>query len=536
VNPRVLYHIARADFLERVRRYSFLVTLAFTLYAGYEANRGNIVVNVGSYRGIYNSAWLGLLLSMTATTLITMVGFYVIKNTVERDRHTGVGQILAATPLTRGSYLAGKALSNFAVVLLIMVVLLCAALAMQLWRAEDTGVDVWKLLAPFLILTVPALAFLAALAVLFECVPGLRGGFGNVFYFFFWTALLGAGMELHNASLDMLGMSIIRREVVERAQQILPGYQGGFSFQIGPHAGQTFNTFVWDGFHWTALDIVQRLGCVVLAALTVLLAAVFFDRFDPSRGWLHRLSGRMRRASAGTAEALEPPGGLEAPGDEPLALPQAGQVHLTPLSGRAQGARFLGVLAAELRLMLKGRSRWWYLVALGLFIGSFAAPAGEARGKVLAFAWLWPVLVWSAMGTREVRHATGPLIFSSARALERQLPAVWLAGVCVAALVGAGAAVRALAAGDGTHLLAWAVGAMFIPALALALGVWSGTSKLFEGLYTALWYAGPAQPTPGLDFMGASAHLHVHTPLVFLAATVILLGTAAAGRRRQILA
>ena len=29
--PRVLYHMIRADFLERVRRYSFLVTLAAAL-------------------------------------------------------------------------------------------------------------------------------------------------------------------------------------------------------------------------------------------------------------------------------------------------------------------------------------------------------------------------------------------------------------------------------------------------------------------------------------------------------------------------
>ena len=107
MNPRVLYHIARADFFERVRRYSFLVTLAFTLFAAFEVNRGNIVVNLGQYRGVYNSAWLGMLLSLTATFLITVVGFYVIKNTVERDRHTGVGQILAGTPIGRTSYLAG---------------------------------------------------------------------------------------------------------------------------------------------------------------------------------------------------------------------------------------------------------------------------------------------------------------------------------------------------------------------------------------------------------------------------------------------
>ena len=32
---RVLYHLARADFLERVRRYSFLITLGLTVYIAY---------------------------------------------------------------------------------------------------------------------------------------------------------------------------------------------------------------------------------------------------------------------------------------------------------------------------------------------------------------------------------------------------------------------------------------------------------------------------------------------------------------------
>jgi len=545
MNPRVLYHIARADFFERVRRYSFLVTLAFTLYAAFEANRGNIVVNLGHYRGVYNSAWLGMLLSLTATFLITMVGFYVIKNTVERDRQTGVGQILAATPVSRVSYLTGKALSNLAVVGVIAAILLCAAFAMQLWRAEATGVDPWKLVAPFLFLTLPALIFLSALAVLFECVPGLRGGFGNVFYFFFWTALLGAGIGAHIEYLDLVGVGYVERSVKQGLEK-LPGYTGGFSFQIGPHGGESFDTFVWNGFHWTAGVIAARLSWFVFSLLVLMLAAAFFDRFDPSRGIFRRFAARRRVAASGTTTEEEVgalPGTVSLPASGPAGAGaetsgrRAAAIeghHLTPLTDEAGGWRFGTVLAAELRLMIKGRSRWWLLVALGLLIGSFAAPAGEPRGKVLAFAWLWPVLIWSAMGTREAQHATGPLIFSSARALGRQLPAVWLAGTLLALVTSVGAGARSIAAGDWLHAFAWFGGAMFIPALALALGIWSGTSKLFEGFYTALWYAGPAQPTAALDFMGASPNLSARVPIFYLAATIVLLAAAAVGRRRQI--
>lgn len=93
---------------------------------------------------------------------------------------------------------------------------------------------------------------------------------------------------------------------------------------------------------------------------------------------------------------------------------------------------------------------------------------------------------------------------------------------------------------------AWLVGALFIPALALALGCWSGNSKLFEVVYTILWYAGPIEGLAGLDCMGASegsvsctcrpaeASFSTNTPLIYLACTVVLLVLAFAGRKRQL--
>ena len=60
---QVLLQLARADFLERVRRYSFLVTLLFAMYFGYLAATGKIMLRVGNMRGVYNSAWIGTLMS-----------------------------------------------------------------------------------------------------------------------------------------------------------------------------------------------------------------------------------------------------------------------------------------------------------------------------------------------------------------------------------------------------------------------------------------------------------------------------------------
>src|ERR1035438_8989823 len=135
--------MARADFLERVRRYSFLVTLAFAVYLGYSAYSGQVVLRLGDYRGVYNTAWLSALMTLVTTTFLSLVGFYVVRNSVDRDQQTGVGRILAATPMTRLFYTAAKVASNFAVLSAMVLVLMGAAIIMHTNRVMPS-VSAWS--------------------------------------------------------------------------------------------------------------------------------------------------------------------------------------------------------------------------------------------------------------------------------------------------------------------------------------------------------------------------------------------------------
>ena len=80
------------------------------------------------------------------------------------------------------------------------------------------------------------------------------------------------------------------------------------------------------------------------------------------------------------------------------------------------------------------------------------------------------------------------------------------------------------------------MGALFIPSLALALGAWSGSSKVFQVAYLALWHIGPMQRVQRLDFMGLEPEKAVAeaVPLIFVGATLILLVLAVVGRTRQV--
>ena len=259
----------------------------------------------------------------------------------------------------------------------------------------------------------------------------------------------------------------------------LPIFQ--FSLTIGgTHAARTF---VWNGIDWTAQLLLNRLFWITAAAGLALLASVFFTRFDPAKEWFRRRSRSLATSLA--AVTLEE----TAPTSSPVVAITS--THLTPMLRTSGRLRFPQLVASELRLMLKGQPWWWYVVAGGLVIAELTAPLSAARQGILLAAWIWPILLWSQMGCRETRHATTTLLFSSERALTRQLPALWTAGVLLTAATGAGVGVRLVLIADWQSFTAWIAAVLFIPSLALSLGIRSGSSIPFEALYTVWWYVGP---------------------------------------------
>jgi len=545
IDVRAIGAIARADFLERVRRYSFLLTMMFAIFLGYAAATGRIMIQLGGHRGVYTSAWVGALVALVTTCWVSLVGFYIVKGAIDRDRQTGVGQVLAATPLSRPTYTLGKFVSNFAVLASMVLVLAVAAVVMQIFLREDPRFDLFALLSPFVIVALPAMLLTAALAVLFETLPVLRGGVGNVVWFFVW-AFLGVAFSAVTGIewLDPLGNMTMANSMISGAYAHIPDYKGGFAFTIADKPVQVVQSFRWEGVPWTASQILMRLAWCGVAIVLVLLAAAVFDRFDSGRFF-----GRSRR-NAGQAAGV---GGAFANGAT-LANGAAASVASAPIdiSARQAAARIAGprltalavgerssafarLFVAELKLAVKGLHWWWYAVAAGLLIAQATAPIAAARQQLLGTSWVWLILVWSGMGARETRFGTRALLFSSARILPRQLLASWLAGFVLAVLFGSAAGLRIFATQGAGALLPWVAGAALLPSMALALGVFSGTSKPFEAVLTAMWYIGPMNRVSGIDYTGSSngaATMHYAVEYIVIAA-VLLVATAAL-RARQI--
>jgi hypothetical protein len=510
---RATYHLMRADWLERVRRPSHLLLPAAMLFLVYWAKIGGLNASVANHRGVFNSAWCGMTLALWGAIWLSLIGFYVVKSAVHRDRETRAGELLAATPISRYTYLVGKCLSNVAVLGGAAAMLAVGALALQLLRHESPTIEVWPLLSPFLGLALPAILFTAAVALCFECLPVLSGGVGNIAYFLIWVFLLDRTSQTHNPRWDLFGMKAVEGSIVASAQAQIAGIgKGTLAMQGGPVHTFDPHHFVWHGLHWTPDLIALRLSWIGVAFGLIAVAAVFFDCFDPARGRALR-RGRLSRL-----------------GDR-LARLTLRQPQWPALSFRN---RFATLLAAELRLLLRGHRWWWYLGALGMYVASLIVPPAEARAGLLAALWIWPALAWSGMGTLENRWGTAELIASSPRPHARQLPALWLSGVLVGVALVSGVALRSALAGEFTALCVAGAGALLVPSAALALGVLSGTPRAFEAVYAIAWYGGPLQHAPALDFAGSSPHPSLHYLPWYLLLTALLLCVAWVARARQL--
>jgi hypothetical protein len=497
VTARTLAALTAADFRERTRRPAYLVTLAAAIVLGYlalpPASSLYVIMNAGGYRGIYNSAYSGTATALAGGLWLMLAGFYVVRGTIDRDQRTGVGQILAATPLRNAGYMAGKFCSNLLVLASMAGVLAVTALALQLARGESRAIDPGALLLPFALFTLPVLAMTAAAAVLLDALPVLRGGLGNIAWFFAWMICVIAG---NGAPLGGMGAVMASMHAAMTTQHLPPAGEFSVGFTKVNHP---LGTFTWHGLDPSGGLITSRIVLIIVAAVLAALPAIWFSRFDTARA-------RPRRAGA-PAPGGEIPG-IPAPAAGQAARPAPSPAYKPlPPGGTRRPVLAAGrLLAGEARILVQGTPRWWWLAAAVINAASLAVPAsivkpaGAGTALLLSAAWIWPALIWSRLGTQRHENGLGTLLGAYPGAY-RQVAAEWAAGLLVTALTGLGPLLRMAASGDGPGVAAWIAGALFIPALALLLGTASRTHRMFQALYVILWYAAVNQ-VKAADYMG----------------------------------
>lgn len=536
-NLSTIWAIALADFRERSRRYPFWVFLVLIAYATYlfipAHGAPYTTVRFDDYRGLYNSAWISSQVTLMTVVILSLVGFYFIKGAVNRERRLKTHELLASSPINNLTYLAGKFGGNVMVMLSMILTLALTSAILQFARNEDRTFKIFDLLAPYVLIIAPVMIFIAALAILFDCVKLLRGGIGNVIFYCFWVfAIVTGGMNNKQVTplLDFFGISYLWNQMMDGCSAAFSSYvpwEGihslGFNFTLsGP---PQLETFFWSGPHWSPTFLFGRLVLVLLSVAIVSVSASLFRRFDEEPGAVKQWFRSKKQSSIS-----------ESPTATDLLSADSQRITtLTPLVVRTQKITLIRLLTAELRIALNGVSKWWYLIAAGIFVAGVLTPFAISHKFLLAAAWFWPLLIWSAMGCRDQLFDTRQMVQSTPGGVWAQLSMQWLAGFLIAAAIGGFIGIRTLFTGDFDLLAHWLIGAMFIPSLAIAGGVITGGRKLFEVLYTLTFYIGPLNKTPLCDFTGSSLNSNFATSIsVWGTITVVLITITVVGRQLQV--
>lgn len=529
---RLIYHMMLADLRERVRSAKFLVIIGLTMLAGYAyipaTDSDTLSIALGPWRGINNSAWVGTVFGMLTVLIAPVLGYFLVKNAIELDRRTNVGRVIATTPISKPAYMMGKWLSNLSTLTVILVILNIMAWVMQLVRAEVTYVDLWALSAPIWLMGFPVFALIAAIAVWFETVSFLSSTFGNIVFFIGWVLFLEfiglPGIFEYNIGViqphnDLLGLSLPLASLQVIGDQLFPDFAGHFNFG-GASYGVLPKVVEWQGVDWTPAYILDRLSWLPLAIGLALSAALPFDRFDPALASVSQKESPLKRFLRRKQTEIEP-------------TFIHTKVDLTPLANQVSSLRFGALLLAELKLMFKGKRWWWYGEAAFISLLGFAGPP-DGRAVTAQLAVLWPVIAWSAMGTREEQFDTTKLLFSAVDPIKGQMLATWLSGVLLGLIATLGISLRMVIEGQAEFILVFWVAALFIPSLALGLGAWSGAPRLFEVVYLIWWFLGANGVKP-MDFMqGSRDSIALPWLFAYLFFALLFFSLGMAGRFRKL--
>jgi hypothetical protein len=524
-----LFHTFHADFKQRVRQQSYLVVLlamavlTMLFFPALDANYQTVQIN--DYRGIYNSAWMGASLALLNVSFLPLICFYLIKGSLEYDRTQHVGELIAASPVSKSSYLLGKWLSNLCLMLGMLLGMSLTVIFVQLWHGEDYAINILQLVLPQILYVVPILVVVAAMAILFECIPWLRGGVGNIVYFFLWC------FSLVQMMFGVSGVATIHKQMLADFYSISAGYLPENtaesvaksaaeslpeSVNIGITVAQRpLDTFVWQGLDYSDVSGLPILLTLMVALAMLVIANYLFDRFKQAS------SNHKTTQQNITEKALST-----------LLLP--GNWIFNVLT---QHFAFTRLVRQEFLLISRGWPVWWYAVIIGLVVAQLLVPEGILRGALLPASWLLCVLALSPLGQRESQFDTQQLIFNSPSLLYSQLPAMVIAGTLLLLAVSSGALIRFLLVGDFFSVMMLLSGAVFLVLLALTCGVLTNTSRTFEILFTMLWYIGPLNQLTYIDFIGVDVvkSQQINAPLVFVAVSGLLLVVAYLFRRKQIL-
>ena len=319
-----------------------------------------VVIAIGGHLPVLTSAVLGVWLGIVVSTLLLPIGYIYLRSNTNRHQPWQVEEVTAAS---RTGIMLGRFAGDAAVLLAMLAALNVAGWFLGLLLVSGP-LNLWHISYALWLVAAPALIGVAAIRVLFDALPWLRRGLGDLCYFILWIASIAMPATVNGLPSSFATNMVDFPGFIRPLVGPLPGNDkdlavGGMDVLPGRVSLDVMAGLDAPGY------VAARAAWIGIALALVLLAGVIYRP--------HKAKPRSRR-HGWLARWLTP-------GPPPPADPAA------PAARRVRHA-FVWLVIAEMRLI--GSGRIFLLLAagsavLGLF-GDYRHLGSPAQLVLLIFA------------------------------------------------------------------------------------------------------------------------------------------------------
>ncbi len=501
------------DYLQRVRSYSFLITLCISLAVAYtfvpEPNANYSTIRIADHVGYYNAAWFGYVTAIMTSIFLSLIGFYLVNGSINKDLTTKIGHITASTRITNFKYLLSKVLSNFLVLVTIVFIVFLMSIILFYLYNDGYSLKILDFLIPYLLVPIPAMFFIAVLAIIFEIVFRKYSVLQNIGFFFLFSALVfSANNDKSQFALDPFGTKIVMHQMEETVRSIIK-VDEKTDLSIGYAIGNIKETkkFEFNGISFSTVFILSRFIWVLLGMMMIMTVTPLFHRFS--------IKEKLRSISL-TPKILKTQNNQE--------------IIVSELKKSTTNYGIISLVKTELMLLFRKGKRWLWIINIIGVISLAIAPINIAYPLILPVLWFLQVHRLSEISSKEIYNNVHHITFTSYKPLSRLLSSQLIAGTILMLSLASPLIIRLFITFDllsNAHII---IGSIFIVLLASTSGILTKGKKLFEIVFFMITYAN-MNKIPFTDYFGGLDHNNNY--IVSLTIITFVLGMIAFLTRRH---
>lgn len=462
MKPYIIYHVFKADFLERSRRFSFMALCAAVMFLTFfsvpnvKAPLVSVCIEPNIFRQGSNETWIPITIALCGGILFPIIGFGSVKGNIGMDRDSGFLYVCQSMNMKNSNYIIGKFFSNMLMLTTMWTVAIVSAVIMLVLKFPIHILSFYEYISPFIGIYA-GIVFVAAFAVVLEILPihdRLKNAVGIIILFSMFlisystsgcSSLLIGIMDYTNYRWNMDSINnvvnpVIGHDVWETGILVPNG--------IFSESNGTKELF----FHGLVCDssyVVNKLALIVICLIMVAVAVIALEKSERERqNTTNHVKKRMRFVNN----------------------------------------HYLSHFMFELKMLLKDYPKAAFILVASLWSYSFFASLEYVQGYVWVITLIFSMPVFSQIGCREYECNMAEYFMTIKFALIKQRLYSYLWGILVLIILSIPVILKLICLQRYFDAFCYVAFSLFIPAIAGFLGEYSKTRRTFETLFLLLCF------------------------------------------------